>query len=233
MQVKKYRLAEQCFLVQGAKAVLETLASNYRVTTLIGTEAFLQTLSTKDHAMEVVEASEDELTRLGSVEVNTAALAVVAMGDQRKAVLEDGKFTLVLDEIRDPGNLGAIIRTADWYGVHTIVASMGTTDMYSPKVINATMGSFLRVRVHYEPLEEWLRPISLPVYGAFLDGKNIHEMNFGDGGLVVIGNESRGISPAVEQFVKHRVTIPRFGGAESLNASVAAAVILDNIRRKS
>lgn len=231
MQVKKYRLAEQCFLVQGAKAVTETLASEFRVITLCGTDAFLRTLKSTAKIKEVIETSEKELTSLGSVEANHGALAVVEMKSLGKPSISPHVFTLVLDDIRDPGNLGTIIRTADWYGVKRIIASEGTADVYNPKVINASMGSFLRVDVHYVALETVLMNLSMPVYGAFLDGKNVHEIDFGKEGVLVIGNESHGISQAVAQAVTHRITIPRFGEAESLNASLATAIILDNIRR--
>ncbi|MBL7846722.1 MAG: RNA methyltransferase [Cyclobacteriaceae bacterium] len=233
LQVKKYRLAEQCFLVQGAKTVNEVLASDYRVELLCATPSFLQEAKHARKAVEVVETSEKELTAIGSVEANSAALAVVRMKPSSFKGIPTDTFTLVLDDIRDPGNLGTIIRTADWYGIGLIIASPETTDVYSPKVINSTMGSFLRVTVHYAALGDWLRSPGIPVYGAFLDGKDVHATEFGKAGLLVIGNESKGISPAVEKLVTHRVTIPRYGKAESLNASVATAVILDNLRRKS
>lgn len=143
------------------------------------------------------------------------------------------EFTLALDNINDPGNLGAMIRTADWYGIHQVIASSETTDFYSPKVINATMGSFLRVNVFYGSLTEMLKGAGVPVYGAFLEGKDVHKESFGKCGVIVIGSESHGISDPVAKCVTHRITIPRYGHAESLNASTATAVILDNLRRKS
>lgn len=231
MQVKKYRLAEQCFIVQGAKAVQETLDSEFQVLMLYGTETFLQGVKSARRAKEVAEVSEKELTALGSVEVNQAALAVVRMKPRREPELLKDRFTLVLDDIRDPGNLGTMIRTADWYGIRTILASPETTDVYGPKVINATMGSFLRVDVHYANLEPILARKLYPVFGTFLDGENVHQADFGKQGLIVIGNESRGISPGVEKWVTRRMTIPRIGRAESLNASVATAIVLDNIFR--
>lgn len=233
LQVKKYRLAEQCFLVQGAKAVKETLASDYTISTLLGTEDFFNSLDRKVYASvgEIIEVSENELTSVGSIEANNSALAVVKMRPNQGPRPPFADFSLVLDDIRDPGNLGTIIRTADWYGVRSIVASPETTDLYNPKVINATMGSFLRVNVFYTPLEEWLSLVSLPAYGTFLNGENIHSIKFPKAGLVVIGNESKGISPAIEKRITHRITIPRYGQAESLNASIATAIVLDNVYR--
>ncbi len=233
LQVKKYRQAEQCFLVQGAKAVKETLTSDFEVETLLGTRTFLDSYHDvpSGKAKEVIEVSEQELTDVGSVETNNTALAVVRMKLNREPVLPADDFSLVLDDIRDPGNLGTIIRTADWYGIKNLIASPETTDLYNPKVISATMGSFLRVHVFYVPLVEYLLRISLPVYGMFLNGKDVHTEKFSQGGLIVIGNESKGISPEVEKQISHRITIPRVGGAESLNASTATAIVLDNLRR--
>ncbi|MFM7487408.1 MAG: RNA methyltransferase, partial [Cytophagales bacterium] len=141
------------------------------------------------------------------------------------------EFALVLDDIRDPGNLGTIIRTADWYGIKKIIASEETADFYNPKVIHATMGSFCRVQIFYTSLLQYLSDASQPVYGAFLDGDNVHDIDFSKSGLLVIGNEAQGISKVVENKVTQRITIPKRGGAESLNASVATAILLDNVFR--
>jgi TrmH family RNA methyltransferase len=170
---------------------------------------------------------------VGSVETNNAALAVVFMKEDRPPGMPLTDFIVVLDDIRDPGNLGTIIRTADWYGVRHIVASPETVDFYNPKVISSSMGSFLRTGVSYTALPEFLSKISVPIYGALLKGESVHRTKFEKAGALVIGNESNGISSEVEKLVTHPVTIPKFGGAESLNASTATAVILDNIRRQS
>ena len=234
LQVKKYRQAEQRFLVQGAKAVKETLTSDFDVETLLGTRGFLESYNNirSGKAKEVIEVSEKELTDVGSVEANNTALAVVRMKPNREPILPLDEFSLVLDDIRDPGNLGTIIRTADWYGIKNVIASPETTDFYNPKTISATMGSFLRVHLFYVPLVEFLLKIPLPVYGMFLNGENVHSENFAKGGFIVIGNESKGISPEVEKRITHRLTIPRIGHAESLNASTATAIVLDNLRRR-
>jgi TrmH family RNA methyltransferase len=231
LQVKKYRLAEQCFLVQGAKAVGEVLDSDFCVELLCATESFLDSTKLASRAAEVVVTSEKELSSLGSVETNNAALAVVRMKPPGKPPVLKHQFGLILDDIRDPGNLGAIIRTADWYGITTIVASTETTDQYNPKVISASMGSFIRVNFYTTSLPEWLKTIKLPVWGTFLVGIDVHRARFGDEGWIVVGNESKGISSEVAACVTNRITIPRTGKAESLNASVAAAVVLDNLLR--
>jgi len=235
LQVKKYRLAEQCFLVQGAKAVRETLTSDFVIPTLLGTEEFFNSVDRKilANVTEIIVVSAKELTSVGSVEANNSALAIVRMKPNHGPQPPFKGFSLVLDDIRDPGNLGTIIRTADWYGITNIVASPETTDLYNPKVINATMGSFLRVNVFYTPLEKWLASVSLPAYGTFLNGENIHSVKFPKAGLVVVGNESKGISSVIEKRITHRITIPRYGQAESLNVSTATAIVLDNVYRHS
>lgn len=235
LQVRKYRQEEQCFLVQGAKAVGETLSSSYDILLVAGTDTFLGQAegALKGKQAEVIQATEEELAAVGSLESNNGAIAVVRMKPKSAPKAPVQGFCLVLDDIRDPGNLGTIIRTADWYGIKNIVASQETTDFYNPKVINATMGSFLRINFSYVSLTEFLSQSKAPVYGAFLKGENVHDIKFPQDGLIVIGNESRGISPEVEKWVKFPITIPRFGQAESLNASTATAIILDNLRRSS
>ncbi|HQQ98553.1 MAG TPA: RNA methyltransferase [Cyclobacteriaceae bacterium] len=233
LQVKKYRLAEQSFIVQGAKAVQETLLSSFEVTILAATPQFLSSLAPEllRRAKEVFEVTESELSSLGSVESNAAALAVVKMKKAVPASLGPQEYGLILDDIRDPGNLGTIIRTADWYGIRQVVASPETADCYNPKVISATMGSFLRVNFNYEPLVEFVAQHKLPFLGAFLDGADVHAFRFPPSGWIVVGNESRGISEELSKHITQRITIPRYGQAESLNASVATAIILDNLRR--
>jgi len=143
------------------------------------------------------------------------------------------KFSLVLDNIQDPGNMGTIIRTADWFGITDIVCSEDTVDVYNPKVVQATMGSLARVNVHYVSLEQVLPQIGLPVFGAMLDGENIYNSNFDTEGLLVMGNEGNGISPAIERLITTKITIPRAGKAESLNVAIATAILCSEIKRNS
>ncbi len=231
MQEKKYRKQEQCFIVEGAKSVREVLASDFEVTLLVATADFLKSLESTLPTLEIVEAKESELGTLGEFRTNNAALAVVKMKPNIGAKIPTDQFTLLLDDIRDPGNLGTIIRTADWYGVSSMVASEETVDFYSPKVISSTKGSFTRISFAYANLSETLALNKLPVFGAFLDGDDVHTTTFKSAGILVIGNESRGISKEVEKYVTNRITIPSYGKAESLNAAIATAIILDNIRR--
>ena len=231
LQVKKYRKQEQCFLIEGAKSVEELMASDFEVVKVLGTPAFLSSLTISPKA-ERIEVEESILSGLGEFQTNRTALAVARLKPNERVHVSPHEYALVLDDIRDPGNLGTIIRTADWYGIRKIIASSETADFYNPKVISATMGSFTRVQMYYTDLTDYLSQNSLSIYGAFLDGTDVHEMAFGMGALILIGSESHGISANLHRFVTERVTIPRYGGAESLNAGVATAVILDNLRRR-
>jgi TrmH family RNA methyltransferase len=232
LQLKKYRKEEQSFTVEGAKGIIELLNSDFEVMWVAGTASFLAESNAllKKRRVEVVETTERELSGASSFQTNNSAIAIAKLKPITPPVL--GKeFVLVLDDIRDPGNLGTIIRTADWYGIKHIIASMETADLYNPKVISATMGSFCRMNIHYTQLTNYLVGTNWPVYGASLVGKSIYDTHFGEEGFIVIGNESQGISGAVHSLITNHITIPRIGQAESLNASIAAAIILDNVFR--
>lgn len=220
-------------MVEGAKSVDELLKSDFKLVTLVCTQAYFQQqqnlINKLDAEVEVV--SESELVQLGLFQTNASVLAVASMRKEESLMLPNNQFVLALDDIRDPGNLGTIIRIADWYGITKIIASPQTADFYNPKVINATMGSFCRVKVWYLSLPPALAEAAVPVYGTFLDGADVHAQHFGLGGILVVGNEANGISHEVARHTPHRITIPRRGGAESLNAAVATAIVLDNIFR--
>lgn len=231
LQLKKYRKQEQCFIVEGVKSVQEILQSHFDVSWVAVTpmaEPKIVPLLNKHHA-EVVITDEAALAQIGSFQTNDGALAIARMKENASVVLKPDEFALVLDDIRDPGNLGTIIRTADWYGITQIVASEETTDFYYPKVIAASMGSFCRVNVFYTNLPEYLKQQTATVYGTFLKGDDVHTTSFAKSGFIVMGNESNGISAEVEKCITHRITIPRKGGAESLNAAIATAIVLDNV----
>lgn len=233
LQIKKYRQHEQRFVVEGEKGVAELLRSDFRTELLLVTNTFQQRYSAllKGFRGECITVKPSELNGLGELKTNGTALAVAVMKENKPFRVDDKKWTLVLDDIRDPGNLGTIMRIADWYALQGIVASPETTDMYNSKVIQASMGSFTRIPVYYAPLSEFLQQQKVPVLGAFLEGENVHRFHAPVGGLLVIGNESAGISGEVARYVTHRITIPRFGGAESLNAAIATAVLCDNLIR--
>jgi TrmH family RNA methyltransferase len=143
------------------------------------------------------------------------------------------KFSLVLDGVQDPGNMGTIIRTADWFGIANIICSEDSVDAYNPKVVQATMGSLARVNIIYTNLTDFISQINLPVYGALLNGENIYTNNFGLEGLIVMGNEGNGIRPGIQQLVTKAVTIPRIGNAESLNVAIATAIFCSEAVGKS
>ena len=237
---KKYRQQQGAFLVEGAKSVQEVLRSGFTVELVVATDVFYkENAHLTDHQRTPVEiASVVDLERAGTLESNNAALAVVRTKENRPLLAEPGEIALILDDIRDPGNLGTILRIADWYGVQKILCSETTADVYNPKVISASKGSFTRVDWWYGDIVGVLNQLTTTpepwqaVYGAFLDGENVHKLTASPaGGYLVMGNESNGIRPAVAQCVTKRVTIPRYGEAESLNVGIATAVLLDNLRR--
>ncbi len=233
LQVKKYRIQEQSFVVEGAKSVIELLQSDFETIWVAATEDFIRQHDSQLRASkaEVIAASNEQLSSLGSFQTNDAALAVAKIKPNRSLSIDEGEIALVLDSIRDPGNLGTIIRTADWYGVKKIIASEQTADFYNPKVLSASMGSFCRVAIQYVSLMDYLTAVRKPIYGTFLDGLDVHTLAFSKGGLIIIGNESNGISPEVERLVSQKITVPRFGKAESLNAAIATGIILDVARQ--
>ncbi len=233
LQLKKYRKQEQCFVVEGEKSVLETLKSTLQIQELYATHDFInrQESALNQYKGYLVEVKEDELASLGEYSTNNAALAIVSIPENSAFSVNTDEFVIMLDDIRDPGNLGTILRTADWYGIKKIIVSEETADIYNSKVIQSSMGSFARIQVHYANLVDFLSANKIPVYGTFLNGENAHTFKFAKGGILVVGNEANGISSEVEKFVTHKITIPQYGKAESLNAAIATAVILDNIRR--
>ncbi len=233
LQIKKYRQKENVFLVEGAKNVLELVKSDFKINQLYLTETFLEKnrhlISDGNFSINVVK--EGDLTKVSTFKTNNAALAIVEMQREERMSFDKDEYGIVLDDIRDPGNLGTIVRVADWYGIRKIICSETSADRYNPKVIAASMGSFTRVRISYQVLGDYLPGLSIPVLGAYLEGENVHQFKFPKTGLILIGNESAGISQPLERIVTHKLNIPRFGSAESLNAGVAAAVICDNLRR--
>ena len=233
LQQKKFRVENQSFVVEGAKSVLELLKSDYIIEMLFVTDEFFAENENvlQNFPIQVEKANQTDLEKAGSFSSNNAALAVVKTKENEELLVKENEFALILDDIRDPGNLGTIIRVADWYGIHKLICSNATVDFYNPKVISATMGSFTRTNLYYTDLEEFIKNQCVNIYGTLLDGDNIHQTKFSDSGYIVIGNEANGISESIEKLITHKITIPRFGQAESLNAGIATAVVLDNLRR--
>ena len=233
LQIKKYRLQSGNFLVEGAKGVEEALKSDLEIAHLALTPSFKESLEEQNILLkgELDITDEANLKAAGTFSSNNAGLAVVQMPKQPPSVALDLGLNLVLEDVRDPGNLGTIIRIADWYGIESIYCSPETADVFNPKVINATMGSFTRVHVIYTDLNELLSNCQLPVYGTLLDGDSIYQAELKKDAVILMGNESKGISDALLPFVDQPIKIPGRGGAESLNVAVATAITLDNFFR--
>jgi RNA methyltransferase, TrmH family len=230
---KKYRNEMGKFFVEGEKSVVEVLKSDFEIDLLLITLEFQKKYSSliNQYQGELIEVTQNQLEQLGSYQSNDSALAVVRMKPNTPVFPESGELILALDEVRDPGNLGTIIRIADWFGIQKLVFSPHTADFYNPKVIQATMGSFTRVQFFYQDLAEVFSKWKLPVYGAFLEGESVHSISTMEPGVILMGNESNGISAEVEKWVTRKVTIPGFGQAESLNVAIATAILCDNFKR--
>lgn len=243
LKQKKYREEHQLFIAEGAKIVPELLDSDIEVKQIYAISEFFRNNKIASD-IERFEIKENELERISALTKANEVLAVCRIPDymlETDSLKE--KLTLVLDDIKDPGNLGTIIRIADWFGIENIICSSETADAFNPKVVQATMGSIARIKIHYTNLPEFLKVQSsrfkVPVYGALLEGKNIYNEKLSAHGLIVIGNESRGISEEVQKLITDKISIPSFshfksaaGEAESLNAAIAAAIICSEFRRR-
>jgi TrmH family RNA methyltransferase len=225
LKQKKYRNQHTSFIVEGEKMVNELIASNYEVEVIYGTEQL-------SLYPELIEVNEKELNSITTLKTPNKFFAV-AKQKQNNTYQLDGNLILALDNIQDPGNLGTIIRIADWFGISTIICSPTCVDVYNPKVVQATMGSIFRVNVCYTALKDFFtQNKSLNVYGALLGGDNIYKTTIKkENSVLLMGNESKGISDDLLEFVYHKITIPQFGVAESLNVAVATAILCSEYRR--
>lgn len=232
LRSKKFRQKYNQFIVEGEKAVAEALQNNLEVVQVFGTEEWRTLYLPLLGKVPYTTVNTKELERISGFEQPNKALALLALP---QTDFDTNTFnehlTIALDFIQDPGNLGTIIRTADWYGIKHIVCSENCVDAFSPKVINATMGSFARVQVHYVNLEEVLTPYANRLYACVMNGTSVYEIKNADKPIVLIGNEGKGISDSLLQLAQNKISIPRRGKAESLNAAVATAVIVDCVVR--
>lgn len=228
LQQKKFRDEHGLFVVEGEKMVLESLQwKKEYLTDLYYTKEFpLPADAAGDTRYS--EVSEKELNQLSGLQTPNKALAVFRKWKPQPAA---SRFYLALDGVQDPGNMGTILRLADWFGIPEIICSRDTVDCWNPKVVQATMGAIFRVQVKYESLEAYLPGLDLPVYGALLEGANVYGRQLVPEGVLVLGNEGKGISGTVQQLIDHPVSIPRFGQAESLNVSTAGAILLSEFFR--
>lgn len=231
LHLKKFRDESRLFIVEGRKSVEMLLASDFVVQEIFATEQFAQTHEDLLGSEPVTMASPSEMERISVLSTSPELLAVVQQSERTEPLKKD-EPVLVLDRIADPGNMGTIVRTADWFGIRQVVCSPDCVEFYNPKVIQASMGSFCHVYVKSCPLVPFLNEQreTRRILGAFLNGESVRTFNFQHNDLFVIGSESHGISPEVEQCVTHKVTIPNgctdAPTAESLNAAVAAAIMM-------
>jgi TrmH family RNA methyltransferase len=228
LQQKKYRKQHKLFFAEGIKVVQELLNSNFTLSHLYTEAGYFNDIP----ANMLTEVTAAELKKISALTTPQHCLALFEMPDE-KPVPQNG-IIVALDDVRDPGNLGTIIRLCDWFGITSLVCSAECVDVYNPKVVQATMGSISRVNVVYTDLQEYLKTAGQPIFGTFMDGSNIYKEALPADGIIVLGNEANGISPAIEALCTHRLSIPRFGDlqqTESLNVATAAAIILSEFRR--
>lgn len=242
-----YKQQKRCdedhiFIVEGVKMCQEAMDANMPILTICATISWLSDHPQLPKDAQVFELDNDSLERLTHFRTPNEVWMLVDQHFSAKTAESEDQGTIppiiALDHLQDPGNLGTIIRTADWFGIRRIICSEGTVSCFNPKVVQATMGGLFRTQIEYVDLPSYLAGCGKAVYGALLDGSDIWAEGGGlkfspEGGILVIGNESRGITPEVQQQITHRIKIPNLGGtAESLNASVAAAILMSEMVRK-
>ena len=228
LQQKKYRIANKLFFAEGVKGIQELLDSDFELDHLYTTQNDFDEVSKEKKTI----ISENDLKKITALATPNSCLAVFKMPTE-KPVLETG-LIVALDSIRDPGNLGTILRLCDWFGIQQVLCSKETVDVYNPKVVQATMGSIARVNINYIDLNAFLATTKLPIFGTFMDGANIYKSELPKQGIIIMGNEANGISTELEKLVTSRLTIPRFGNlqkTESLNVATATAIVLSEFRR--
>ena len=243
LEMKKYRKAEGVFVAEGHKLVGDLL-DVFECTYLVATSEWLSAheewlVRQQGRGMEVDEVTDDELHRISFQETPQQVLAVFRQPVYSVDMNEVAKHALclALDDVQNPGNLGTIVRLADWFGIEHIFCSRGCADIYNPKTVQATMGGIARVQVHYVDLPEVLGRLDkdILVYGTFLDGENMYGKKLAKSGVIVMGNEGKGVSPSVKAFVTERLYIPNYPigrpTSESLNVAIATAIVCAEFRR--
>ena len=228
LQQKKYRIEHQLFIAEGVKVIQELLHSNIELEHLFATNESFSMFN----VTVKTEVSIQDLKKISVLSTPNSCLALFKIPKQTTP--ENTGLIVALDDIRDPGNLGTIVRLCDWFGVTQIVCSNETVDLYNPKVVQATMGSIARVKVNYLDLNEFISNSNLLVFGTFMNGKNIYKESLTKDGIIVFGNEANGISLELEKNIKNRIAIPQFGEiqeTESLNVATATAIVLSEFRR--
>ena len=224
---KKNRDEEGCFVAEGVKVVGELIQTGFTIKKIYAIKNWIET---NKYLTNITEVEETELKRISNFETPNKVVAIVEKKKLSPIPNLKNKLTLVLDGIQDPGNLGTIMRTADWFGIENIIASGDTADVFNAKVVQSTMGSIARVNIFYTDIEAFLSENKIAVYGAMLNGENISTIKKINEALVLIGNEGKGIRENLKPFVEKKILIPGIGNAESLNAAVATGIILYSLR---
>lgn len=230
---QKYRKEHNVFIAEGDKIATEWLKSGQQVQMIVCTEDWIPAhaaMIQKHEEADLYIVKEHELEAITTLQTPNKVLLVVHMPEPVKPVIKD-EWCIALDGIQDPGNMGTIIRIADWFGINQIVCSEDSVEIYNPKVIQSAMGGHLRVNVHTTDLAEFIQQTTLPVLAATLDGENVYTFPEMNSGVLLIGNESKGISHHLIEKADRRITIPRLGGAESLNAAVSAGILCALLKR--
>lgn len=239
LELKKFRTLSGTFIAQGRKVVNELLRSRLKIKTVYALKSWIEKNSENFQDIEIQEVSPEEIKKLSDMQTPPEVLAEVFMKENQKFELNSQKLYLCLDSVRDPGNFGTILRIANWFGINDIIASEDCVDLYNSKVIQAAMGSAFRINVFYTDLTQTLSKASkkgIPVYGTFLDGKNIYQEKLSSNGIIVLGNEGHGILPETEKLITKRLFIPsgadKENAPESLNVSAAASVVCSEFFRR-
>jgi TrmH family RNA methyltransferase len=223
---KKQRDAEGLFVVEGPKLAEEVLNSHFNINKVYALQSWANTNKIVEN---IVIVDEDELQKISNLQTANEVLMLVEMPEETNLLKFENTITLALDGIQDPGNFGTIIRIADWFGIKQIICSEDCVELYNPKVIQSTMGSFIRVNVVYTKLDECMAKTNVAVYGALLNGKDVTKIEKPAEGILIIGNESKGIREPILTHINNAISIKRIGGAESLNAAVATGIILSHL----
>ncbi|MCM4154818.1 RNA methyltransferase [Gramella sp. AN32] len=225
---KKYRKKHGLFVVEGKKGIMEFLNSGFELENL-----FAKANIFSDNMATII--SENDLGKISNLVSPNEALAIFKIPKESNFDKSSG-LILALDGIRDPGNLGTIIRLCDWFGIETLVCSEDTVDCYNPKVVQASMGSLARIKVSYLDLAEFLQQSKMLKYGAFLEGDNVYRKDLMDNAILIMGNEANGISEKIEELVSEKINIPQFGknqNTESLNVATATSILLSEFKRRT
>lgn len=236
LERKKIRDEEGLFVAEGRKIVSDLLPL-LKCRFLMATPDLWQ-LTEDVHNVEIVKTTESEYRKAS---FQKSPQGILAVFEKPKLTIDKAKISqslfIALDNVQDPGNLGTIIRLADWYGIKDVVCSLHTADVYAPKAVQATMGAIGRVRIHYTDLPNFVESVKgeIPVFGTFMEGKNIYETNLPEKGMILLGNEGNGISAEIERWVDEKLSIPSFSvndtQSESLNVGIAAAIVISEFKR--